>query len=337
MEIIGGYVDRLITVQMRPRVFPVRGRIHELYEAAREKLAVKSLTLLAAQKVIENVKDGDNVFVVTGVANRPYLPHGETDGPPGAASIARAVSLGLNANPIFVVGEGDVEGVKGCARAAGLGVEDYQSRNTTMIVPVPVDDETARRTCAELIDRYDPKAVFSIETLGPNSKGVHHTVLGFDLTEKLPKLHHVFDEANKRGILTIAGIDGGNELGSGSIEEAVRRVMPYGNVCQCPCQSGNACCTKADVVIPANTSNWALYGVSAMLALLLKKPDLLQDADTEHRMLEACVAAGVVDGVTFRPIVVVDGVSDKANQSLVNLLHEIVHNGLIEEGLKRPI
>lgn len=337
MEIIGEYVDRLITVEMRPTGFPIRGKVRQLYDYAREKLGVRSVTLLAAQKIIENVREKDNIFIVTGVANTPYIPHGETDGPLGAASVARAISLGLNANPVFIVGERDMDSMKCSARAAGLNLEDYQSTNTAVIIPFPYDDERAKKVAVELIDQYSPKAVFSVETLGPNSKGVHHTVLGFDLTAKLPKLYHIFDEANRRGILTIAGIDGGNELGSGSIEEEVRRIMPYGNLCQCPCQSGNACRVKADVTIPATTSNWAMYGISAMLGFLMKKSDLLQDANTEHRMLEACVMAGVVDGVTFRPITVVDGISDKGNQCLINLLHEIIDNGLMEEELKRPI
>ena len=40
---------------------------------------------------------------------------------------------------------------------------------------------------------------------------------------------------------------------------------------------------------------------------------------------------GGVDSITMRPILVVDGMSDKANQCLVNLLHEIINNGLKEE------
>jgi len=63
----------------------------------------------------------------------------------------------------------------------------------------------------------------------------------------------------------------------------------------------------------------------------------LQDADTERRMLEACIMAGAVEGVTFRPIAAVDGMSSKANQCLLTLLHEIIGNGLLEEKLKRPI
>jgi hypothetical protein len=80
-----------------------------------------------------------------------------------------------------------------------------------------------------------------------------------------------------------------------------------------------------------------MYGISAMLALLLKKPYLLQDVASEHRMLEACVAAGVSDGITFRPIMAVDGMSSQANEAVVTILHEIVDNGLYVEEMDRPV
>jgi len=142
MEIIGEYVDRLITVEMRPRSLPFRGTIRQLHRYACEKLGVRSLTLLAAQKIIENVKEEDNVFIITGVASMPYLPHGETDGPLGAASMARAVNLGLNAKPLFILGERDIDSVKFSVKAAGLNIEDYevvkQTRNTAAIHPFSV-------------------------------------------------------------------------------------------------------------------------------------------------------------------------------------------------------
>lgn len=337
MEIIGEYVDRLLTVEMRPYKFDVRGKIHLLYEYARRKAGVRSLSLLAASKIIEHVKRDDTVLVVTGTGSKPFLPNGESDGPLGSASIARACALGLGANPVFVVGENDVTGMKACARAIGLGVEDYQYRNIAMVLGFPSDVDAARKRAVEILDRFKPTAVFSTETLGPNAKGIYHSVLGFDVTKHLPKLHALFDEANARGILTIAGIDGGNELGSGTIADGVREIMPYGSRCQCPCGAGNACRVPADVVFPATTSNWALYGVVAMLAFLLKKPYLLQDVASEHRMLEACVAAGVSDGMTFRPIMAVDGMSDAANEALVTLLHETINNGLLEADLDRSV
>jgi hypothetical protein len=54
-------------------------------------------------------------------------------------------------------------------------------------------------------------------------------------------------------------------------------------------------------------------------------------------MLEACVAAGVADGMTFRPSMAVDGMTDAANEALVTLLHETINNGLFEAELERSV
>ena len=123
-------------------------------------------------------------------------------------------------------------------------------------------------------------------------------------------------------------IDRGNEIGSGTIEEAVRKITPYANFCQCPCKAGTACTVKTDIVFPASVSNWGAYAISAMMGYLLNNPALLQDDDTERRMLEACIMAGAVDGITVQPIMGVDGVGLKGQQGIVNLLHAIVENAL---------
>jgi hypothetical protein len=91
------------------------------------------------------------------------------------------------------------------------------------------------------------------------------------------------------------------------------------------------------VAIPVTTSNWAAYGIAAMLGIIKETPGLLQDVETERRMLEACCMAGAIDGVSFRPVPIVDGMSAAANQCVVRLLHEIVANGLTKEELKRPM
>lgn len=95
MEIVGEIVDRLITIEIRYGNRRDRGNVVALYESARKKLGVRSLTLLAAKRMMEEIRTGDNVFVLTGISAMPYLAHGETDGPPSAASIARAVACFL--------------------------------------------------------------------------------------------------------------------------------------------------------------------------------------------------------------------------------------------------
>ena len=90
-----------------------------------------------------------------------------------------------------------------------------------------------------------------------------------------------------------------------------------------------ACTVKSDILFPAAISNWAAYAIIGMLGLLLKKPSILQDEDTERRMLEACILEGSVDGVSGGPLMSVDGVGLKTNQGLVNMLHNIIENALL--------
>jgi len=229
-----------------------------------------------------------------------------------------------------------MEPVCHATRAAGLNVLEYSvaratpsSAATSVVFPC-VDSKESKKIADTMMADYKPKAVIAVETIGPNKKGVKHRGIGTDAeeNEKMPKLEHLFYEADKRGVLTIGIIDQGNELGSGTIEEDVRRITPYADVCRCPCEAGIACVVKADVVFPAAISNWGAYGIVAMLAFLLKKPEILQDAYTERRMLEACVMAGAVDGQILSTVPGVDSVASEADEALISMLHSVIRNAL---------
>ena len=99
------YIDRLITIEMRFGEGLPRGVTHQMYDAAREAQGGMPLSLLAAQGLINALGSGDHVLVVTGAGMAPWLPKGETDGPPGAAAIARALDIGLGAKPIMIAEE----------------------------------------------------------------------------------------------------------------------------------------------------------------------------------------------------------------------------------------
>jgi hypothetical protein len=61
---------------------------------------------------------------------------------------------------------------------------------------------------------------------------------------------------------------------------------------------------------------------------MLEDPFILQDADTERRMVEAMVAKGAVAAGLGASIPWVDGTSPAIQQAIVTILQEIVHNGL---------
>ena len=82
------------------------------------------------------------------------------------------------------------------------------------------------------------------------------------------------------------------------------------------------------IVIPASISNWGAYGIEAGLAILKRDPNLLHHSATERAMLQACVMAGAVDGVTSRQILAVDGTNADCQVAILSLLAELVGKAL---------
>ena len=118
-EIFGEHVDRLVTIEMKRPGIPSRGVILPLYDAAR-RVQKRPLTLVAAEKLKENVAPGNYVLIATGSGKAPWRPAGETDGPLGAVSLARAIKLGLGGRPCFVAGEPYMPPVAAASDAAGI-------------------------------------------------------------------------------------------------------------------------------------------------------------------------------------------------------------------------
>ena len=131
MEVVGRNVDRLATIEMRMGNNRGRGIITSLYEAAVNKVGGRPLSLVAAERMIEQIKPGCTVVLMAGMAALPPMPYGETDGALGIASLARAVSFGLKALPMFVVANQDMEPTRDTAKAAGLNVMSYSDAKET--------------------------------------------------------------------------------------------------------------------------------------------------------------------------------------------------------------
>src|SRR5689334_2933354 len=96
-----------------------RGVMTPLFEAARAAQP-GPMSYLTAQGLIERVKPGDVVFVITGAGTPPHMPGGETDGPPGAATVARAVDLALGAKPVVLAEPHCFPGVVASVEGAGV-------------------------------------------------------------------------------------------------------------------------------------------------------------------------------------------------------------------------
>ena len=330
-EVVGENVDRAVTIEMRPHGLP-RGLMHRLYAAAREEKG-RPLTLAAAEGLLQNLSAGDAVIFGTGAGSPPFMPQGENDGPMGTAALARALSDGVGAFPIVVCADHHIEPVIASLKAIGLGVMDPEAARrkrlrVAVVLPYSKDDAEGRRQAAALLDEWRPKALVAIEKLGPNAKGQTNTATGNLGAAPDAKIYTLFDEARGRGIFSVGIADGGNEIGSARIYDAVREIHPYGKTCQDGCGAGIATVTPTDVLVMAAISNWGAYGVAAMVAFLLKRPELLHSAAMEDHMLLECTRAGAFDGGHGAPVLAMDGTPRDCGPALITILHGIIGNAL---------
>jgi hypothetical protein len=322
----GHVIDSLVSAAIRPKRPHAPPDTLARLHAAGAAIASEPMPLAAARRLLDVARKDTPVFILSGVYDPIHLPFGETDGPPGVASLARALDLGVGAKPIVLCEEQVMEGFERACQAAGLmamrdPVHAAQKKHTVLMVPFPILHlEASRREADRLLDAHRPVAVASIERIGGNAKGRHHYAIGTPILSEA-NLEAVAQAAIDRGLATIAVGDGGNEIGMGSILAEARAIVPYGAVCQCDCGDGIACVTKSDVLVVANTSNLGAYGIAASMALLLGKPELMHDTAMEMRMLDAIAAARCTDGELISPSV--DGTGN-TSVGVVELLHKVV-------------
>lgn len=318
-DIIGDAVDRLITIEMRPLGIP-RGVIPHLYQRVRDCVG-QPLTLKAAHRLAALPHSGV-VFIATGAGAPEVLPKGETDGPLGAAALARALSLGPGVHPIILTTMGYEEP----QRAA---LDAYETRAEILTMDTDKDTQGAAAIAGEWLDRYRPTAVIATEMKGAAEDGRLHFMTARECTVDA-RLDQLFPLAQARGLYTLGVGDGGNEIGFGKFTEAVMETHPHGAVV--------ASTVATDDLVVAAISNWGCYGIEAMLAYVLGTPDLLHAADMGVRAMEACAAAGGGDGIYTRPLPMEDGQPVQIHAALITMLRQIISNGLthVDHALTLP-
>jgi hypothetical protein len=331
--ILAEQVDKLITLDL-----PFRKVIELLYPAAREK-AGEPLAMKAARKLHEHAKPHQVILIATGWPDRPHISPAiaETDGPPGAALLGRALHRGIKAVPFFLIEEDLVSPMRIVAQSAGFrmlsadealaAAQSPAALHASTVLRFPTDPEQAKEETITLLEQYKPSAVIAIEKGGMNEKEVIHTSRGHNTTEHMAKADFLVGEAKRRGILTIGIGDGGNEIGMGNIREVIRKHLPFGDQCRCPCGSGIAPVNEVDVLVAATVSNWGAYGIAACLAILSKDPSVFHDASVERWVLEHASNAGFIDGISGFVEPGADGLPSEVHCHLVALLEGIVRRG----------
>lgn len=318
MSTVGGTIDHVITTNVNGRV-----GLPELSAAATEKFG-GSPTKRAAEALVAATDPGDDVLVVTGFP-APPTNVAEVDGPVGAASLARAIKVGLQAHPTIIGPAGDEPRLAAPARAYGLQVAEIDTARdagwSCTVDTLPREQAGAREKAAALVEAREPAAVIAVECPGPNHLGEYHMMWGKNITDIVHEPVALFEHAD--GVKIGIG-DGGNELGMGPLRETVREVVPNAADCSdggCECGGGIADATAADVSIPCTIADWGAYGLNAMISALVDRPTL-QDAEATARALVQCGLANAVDGATGRTDGWSDGEPPSIHASVVELLRE---------------
>jgi len=243
------------------------------------------------------------------------MPRGETDGPLGAAILARALNRGCNVHVIVLCDEEVLDLMHALLLRTGVLVTHGlpQAGSPVMkprvhLAAIPVEVRSAESFAVQLLSGRHIGAAISVEKIAPNVDGILHSGFGNDLTGVLGRGDIVIESIRGAGGLTIGIGDLGNEIGFGAISEVVREVLPFGDSCACPCGKGTASATTTDLLLPAGTSNWGAYALVAALCAQIGRHDLLHDSVTERGMLEVASAAGAVDGLSTGPTLEVDGI-----------------------------
>lgn len=287
--------------------------VNELEALVYANLAQRGLDGLeiprAYLKAAEALAQARRVLILTGFPVRGF-EFGETDGPPGAIAAALAFErLGLEvaygtdgfSKPLLALG------------TSQLGIQ-------AEILVFGTESETEEMKAA--YQRFKPDLVLSIERPGRARDGKCYSMRGESLSDLTPALDPFFDFAALDGYPTLSIGDGGNELGMGTLYDAVIRKVPSGEVI--------AASTRADILMPATVSNWGAYVLTGLMSILSGRDLLLTEAEASS-LLHGMIGLGAVDGATKRREATVDGYSFEENQSVIRSVHEIVQKAIGEK------
>ena len=202
----------------------------------------------------------------------------ETDGPGGAAVLARAFQREGRVCEIWT----DVrciEVLAECAKAAGC------AENTARIAPASLKERA-------------PDGIIFVERLGRAADGRYYNFKKQDISEWTAPLDALADEAAGLGIHTIGIGDGGNEAGMGNFYAELCALLP-----------GYAAClsvVRAEFALTADVSNWGAYALAEALSFVWGVRRGIEPGE-ETKMLEAAARAGAADGISGRCDTSADG------------------------------
>lgn len=243
------------------------------------------------------------VLIATGFyVQRAEAP--ETDGPPGALAMGRALrALG---NRVVYVSD---------AYTTPL-LADLAAGDTETVDFAIADDSTSDQLARHLLDRFKPTALIAIERCALTANGTYLNMRGQDISANTARLDHLFRQHPHS-----VGIgDGGNEIGMGNLASRIPEVTTL---------PAEPAVTRTSRLVIASVANWGAYGVVAAMSRLAGRNLLPRPAD-ESACIRRLVSLGAVDGVTGAADHTVDSFTLSENTSVLQHL-----NGLLEvEGIR---
>ena len=280
--------------------------------------------------VLRSAQDCVNVVVLTGFpCLRDRTPPTETDGPPGAAAVARAL-VALGVHVFMPIEDHSAQVLQSCIDAECDGEADKP-----VVMSFPSGDRWNHEDDKRLDAlRASMTAALSIERAGPAADGVCRTMRALPMGTSLiaPKLNQLIRA--QPGLVTVAIGDGGNELGLGSLHSSICEHVPRG------AQIG--CVVPADAALVSSVSNWGGYALSHALCLLAwcrgvalgsegQGPlsstayldRLAPDSARVERTILAANEAGAVDGITAESGGAVDGMPLTQQAAIAAELREV--------------
>ena len=287
-------IERVIQVD-------VGRNISALFDAARGGLRGAASALVGVQS--------GRVGLITGF----YVPRGtppaaETDGPLGAALLAKA--LAAVEIPCRLVTDEPCRST--CIAAlAGAGAPG-----------VAIDIVALGAPLAPLIETWRSAGIthaISIERCGRSADGAPRNMRAEDIASYTAPLDELFVAGPWE---TIAVGDGGNEIGMGAISRTlIARYVTHGETI--------ACVTPAQHLIVTGVSNWGAYALIGALAALREdwhRPLLDCLDETLHRaVLEAMIEHGpAVDGVSRLRTLTVDNIDIATHNRVLRMICTLV-------------
>ena len=224
----------------------------------------------------------------------------ETDGPPGAIAIGRALG-NLGRKVTYVTDE--------CTAPV---LRQWAGDSDVIEFPIAGVEES-RQHAAQMLEQLQPSLLISIERCGRNRNDEYLNMRARDITPNTARLDYLFDG----GVPSVGIGDGGNEIGMGNLVDIIPGVDSLPD---------DPAVSRVDRLVIASVSNWGGYGLAAALSQI-SGSNLLPSADDEAHMVQGMIHAGAVDGTTGDAVPTVDNFSMEENGALLARLHRLLESG----------